>query len=394
MAAPPLPAPLPRSCSGLAQNTACQNAATLPPKLAANLTASINAALLPKADNTYTNSTKSDYISFTTPKICYSGNWCVPPLPPPPPLRLLLLLLRCPPKPRPPHELLHFYPAAVCSLPQVWIPPHPLWLHPQRGGQDIPGLHRQDGVHQRHLRAQGEHHGLPDLLLLRKRRHHLHQRNDRHCHLAHHRHDGKCAGVLRGSCCHGCQARACSRSPALERPTRLRHRQAPGVGSAPSTSIARLLIRVLRLPPLRPQTTLDWYPMVGGETGIGIKLTITGLKMVMKVRLPAAHPTGQPAGAGLREAVIATMARRPPRHDPPAWPACSLQGSYTYAVTTATKQACFTAASVSSTTISYTSITGQWIIAGSLAGAVPGKVRSNASNSVHLCTTDCARPPL
>lgn len=217
---------------GLAQNTACQNAATLPPKLAANLTASINAALLPKADNTYTNSTKSDYISFTTPKICYSGNWFG----------------------------YHLIPSGC--IPNV-------------GGKTYQGS------------------------------------------------TGKTVSI---SGIYGLKVNITASQTSCS--------SANGVTTSTSAMTA-----TATWPTIVMTTTLDWYPMVGGETGIGIKLTITGLKMVMK-------------------------------------------GSYTYAVTTATKQACFTAASVSSTTISYTSITGQWIIAGSPAGAVPGKVTSKIGSAL------------
>jgi hypothetical protein len=65
------------ACAGFAQTTAgCTSAASLPPALAANLTGEINEALLPKADQTYTNSSTKGYVSFTTPAICYNGNWC------------------------------------------------------------------------------------------------------------------------------------------------------------------------------------------------------------------------------------------------------------------------------------------------------------------------------
>jgi hypothetical protein len=60
----------------MAQTTACQNAAALPPSIAANLTTKINNALLPNANKSYSNSTQGAYVSFTTPAICWSGNWC------------------------------------------------------------------------------------------------------------------------------------------------------------------------------------------------------------------------------------------------------------------------------------------------------------------------------
>lgn len=62
--------------AGMRAQTACQNAAALPPSIAANMTTKINNALLPNANKSYSNSTQGAYVSFTTPSICWSGNWC------------------------------------------------------------------------------------------------------------------------------------------------------------------------------------------------------------------------------------------------------------------------------------------------------------------------------
>lgn len=113
---------------------------------------------------------------------------------------------------------------------------------------------------------------------------------------------------------------------------------------------------------LHPQLTLDWYPLVGGSTGIGVTVTVNGLKMVMQASCTCV--------AWHRAACRSHCCLPPPTSLP------LLQGNYGYNATSSPKQTCITSAAVSSTVISYSSISGQFTINGGNAGALPTKVRS------------------
>lgn len=65
-----------------------------------------------------------------------------------------------------------------------------------------------------------------------------------------------------------------------------------------------------------------------------------------------------------------------------------MEGSYTDTYTMATNTTCLTAASVSSTTITYGGISGSFTIAGGNAGALPGQVCAPAA------ALSCERPDL